>query len=92
MERVADSLLIWACFVSTALAQSPQVVMDRHKVLAGWLGAVRTAEAKYKSEHGVYGDLAALRAAHLLDTLIFESDQSTTTEPNTKPRTQEHTF
>jgi hypothetical protein len=69
---------------STALAQSAEQVMkERHRVLAGWLGTVRAAETKYKSKYGVYGDLTALRDAHVLDTLIFESDKPTTTGPDT---------
>ena len=38
------------------------------------MGIVRTAEHKYKRGHDIYGNLAALRQAHLLDALVMESD------------------
>jgi len=37
---------------------------------------VKGAERDYKNKNGRYGDLAALRKAHLLDRLVFESDSS----------------
>jgi hypothetical protein len=82
VRRLTVALLILAA--STALAQSAeQVAKDRRRVLADWLGIVRAAESKYKSKYAVYGDLAALRDAHLLDTLVFESDKPTKTGPDT---------
>jgi hypothetical protein len=79
MKRLTGALLILGLFASTALAQSAEQVMrDRRRVLAGWLGTVRAAESTYKSKYGVYGDLTALRDAHLLNALIFESDNLAT--------------
>jgi hypothetical protein len=83
VKRLTSAVLILGIFASTALAQSEQAMRDRHRVLAGWLGTVRAAETKYKSKYGVYGDLAALRDAHLLNALIFESDKPTETGPDT---------
>jgi hypothetical protein len=74
-----SAVLILGIFASTALAQSEQVVTDRHRILANWLGTVRAAETKYKSKYGVYADLTGLRNAHLLEDLIFESDKPTET-------------
>src|SRR5713226_9219733 len=51
-----------------------QIIEGRRKVFVGWLGIVNFAEAKYKSKHRVYGNLTALRHAHLLDALVFESN------------------
>jgi len=51
-----------------------QITEGRRKVFVGWLGIVNFAEAKYKSKHRVYGNLTALRHAHLLDALVFESN------------------
>jgi hypothetical protein len=84
VKRLTSALLILGIFASAALAQPAQQVMkDRHRVLAGWLGTVRAAESKYKSKHGVYGDLAALRDAHLLNALVFDSHKPTETGPDT---------
>jgi hypothetical protein len=84
VKRLKGALLILGIFASTALAQSAEQVMkDQHRVLAGWLGTVRAAESKYKSKYGVYGDLTALRDAHLLDALVFESDKPSETGPDT---------
>jgi hypothetical protein len=80
VKRLTVALLL----ASTVFAQSaPQAIKDRHRVLAGWLGVVRGAESKFKSKHGVYGDLTALREAHLLDALVFESDKLAETSPDT---------
>ena len=82
MKGLTSTVLILGIFASTALAQSAEQVMkDRNRVLAGWLGTVRAAETKYKSKYGIYGDLTALRDAHMLDALIFESDKPTETRP-----------
>ena len=84
MKRLTGALLVLGIFASTALAQSAEQVMkDRHRVLAGWLGTVRAAESKYRSKYSVYGDLTALRDAHLLDALVFESDKPTEAGPDT---------
>jgi type II secretory pathway pseudopilin PulG len=83
VKTLTVALLILGIFASTALAQSgEQVMKDRRQVFRGWLGTVRAAEDKYKSKHGRYGDLTALREAHMLD-LVFESDEPTETGPVT---------
>ena len=81
MIRLISAFLIIGAFACGAPAQFDNPKSDkelrtgRHKVLAGWLGIVRKAESTYKSRHGVYGDLSALRREHLLDPLVFESNQ-----------------
>jgi hypothetical protein len=78
MKRLTGALLVLGIFVSIAPAQSAEQIMkNRRKVLFGWIGIVRAAESKYKSEHGIYGDLNALRGARLLDALVFSSDELT---------------
>jgi type II secretory pathway pseudopilin PulG len=70
---VIVALLIVGTLASTVLAQSTeQVIKDRRQIFVGWLGIINNAETKYKSKHGVYGNLTALRHAHLLDALVFE--------------------
>lgn len=46
------------------------------RTFSSWIQVVKGAEQSYKNRNGHYGDLAALRKAHLLDKLIFESDSS----------------
>ena len=80
MKRLTGALLMLVLFASTAQPQSTkQVMRERHRVLVGWLDTVKAAEAKYRSERGVYGDLSALRDAHMLDRLIFEPETPTAT-------------
>lgn len=74
MRGGACTLLILGALAATALAQSAEQVHERHRIIAGWLGVVRAAESKYRSKYRVYGDLQALRNAHLLNDLVFESD------------------
>ena len=75
MKTLTVALLILGVFTSAVFAQSAEQRMkERRKVLVGWLFTVKAAESKYKAERGVYWDLAALRGAHLLDSLVFESD------------------
>jgi len=82
MKRLTGALLILGIFASTALGQSvEQVMKDRRMVLFGWISAIRSAESKYKNEHDIYADLNALRDAHLLGALVFESDKPTGTGP-----------
>lgn len=50
---------------------------DLERVWSGWLRKVESAERDYKNENGRYGDLAALRKAHLLRSLVFEPCSST---------------
>ena len=83
MKGLTSAVLMLGIYASIALAQSEQAMTDRHRILSSWLGTIRAAETKYKSKYGVYGDLAALRDAHLLDALTFESDKPTETGPDT---------
>ena len=79
MKWLTVAVLILGTFLATVFAQPEPMepaTRDRLRALSGWLRLIRPAENKYKSQHGVYGDLAALRNAHLLDALIFESDSS----------------
>jgi hypothetical protein len=46
------------------------------RVFSTWLEIIRGAERHYKNKHGRYGNLAALRKAHLLRDLVFESCSS----------------
>lgn len=55
-------------WLRTVSAQTPQ----RQRILSGWQRKVERAERHYKNKHGRYGDLAALRNAHLLRGLTFE--------------------
>jgi hypothetical protein len=83
MKRLTVALLLFAIFASTVFAQSDEhAKKDRHRVIAGWLAMIKTAETKYKGKYGRYGDLADLRKAHLLDALVFESDSSAGTHSN----------
>lgn len=50
---------------------------DLQRFWSGWLRKVEGAERDYKNMYGRYGDLAALRKAHLLRSLVFESCSST---------------
>ena len=83
MGRLARTLFILGALAAAALAQSDQVSIERHRIAAGWLGVVRGAESKYRSKYGVYGDLRALRDAHLLNDLIFESENPKKARPGT---------
>jgi hypothetical protein len=84
VKTLTVALLALGIFAPAVLAQSAEQVMkDRRRVLGGWLGTVRAAESQDKSKHGRYGDLTALRGAHLLDALVFESDKPAETGPDT---------
>ena len=83
MGRLARTLFILGALAAPALAQSDKVSIERHRMMAGWLGVVGGAESKYRSKHGVYGDLTALRDAHLLNDLIFESENPQKARPGT---------
>jgi len=79
VKTLTVALIVLGIFASAVFAQSDEQVMkDRRRVLGGWLRTVRAAESKYKNRYGVYGDLTALRAVHLLDSLVFESDDEPT--------------
>lgn len=83
MRDLACALLILGTLGAGALAQSAEQVHERHKIIAGWLGVIRGAESKYRSEYGVYGDLKALRDAHFLNDLVFESENPRKARPGT---------
>lgn len=75
MEKLTVAVLIVAACASAVFAQSVEKeIRDRHEVFLGWVGIVKTAEYKYKRKHDVFGTLAALRQAHLLDALVIDSD------------------
>ena len=83
MKSLIVALLIVGTMASTVFAQTAEeVIRGRRSVFVGWLGIVNLAEAKYKSKHGVYGNLTALRHAHLLDGLVFESNASSQSTPD----------
>jgi len=77
MKTVTVALLVFSVFAPTVFAQSVEFEQaDRRRIFSGWLEIVKGAERDYKNKNGRYGDLAALRKAHLLDGLVFESDSS----------------
>ena len=82
MNRLTVALLVVSVFTPSVFAQSVQWVESgeqhehRFRILSDWLEMVKGAERHYKNKNGRYGDLAALRKAHLLDGLVFESDSS----------------
>jgi hypothetical protein len=83
VKRLTAAFLIVGILSSTVCAQSTdQVIKDRRRVFVGWLGIIKTAESKYRSKHGVYGNLTALRGAHLLGALVFASGSSTDNAPD----------
>jgi hypothetical protein len=83
VKRLTVAFLVLSIFASTVFAQSAdEVIKVRLRVFVGWLEIVKTAESKYKSEHGVYGDLTALRDAHLVDALVFASSTPRETAPD----------
>ena len=77
MKRLTVALLVFSVFAPTVFAQSVEFEQaDRRRIFSGWLEIVKGAERDYKNKNGRYGDLAALRNAHLLDRLVFESGSS----------------
>ena len=80
VNRVTVALLVFSVFTPSVFAQSFGWIESgeqhehRFRVLSDWLGMVKSAERRYKNKNGRYGDVAALRKAHLLDRLVFESD------------------
>jgi len=83
VKRLTVAFLILGIFASTVFAQSTErAIRDRHRVFVGWLGIVKTAESRYRNKHGVYGNLAALRGSHLLDVLVFGSNPSPESLPD----------
>ena len=64
--------------------QTAQEADRQKRVRSGWLRKVEDAERDYKNKNGRYGNLAALRKAHLLRSLIFEPCSSTGADGETK--------
>jgi hypothetical protein len=74
MKSLTLVLLIFSVFAPTVFAQDQSE--DPWKAFSRWIEMVKAAERDYKNKNGRYGDVAALRKAHLLDRLVFESDSS----------------
>ena len=75
MKRLTVALLVFNVFTPIVLAQTVESVEHaehRLRIFSGWLEMVKGAERDYKNKNGRYGDLAALRRAHLLRNLVFE--------------------
>ena len=95
MKRLTVALLVFGLFTPIVSAQSVEQanLSERGHIFSGWLEMVRDAESAYKKKNGRYGDLAALRKAHLLRGLVFESGLSKglsgTAEANFVPKSAE---
>jgi len=80
MTRLTVALLAMSVFTPTIFAQCVEPMSfeqtDRQRIFSGWLEMVKGAERDYKNKNGRYGDLATLRKAHLLPSLVFESGSS----------------
>ena len=81
MTRLTVALLVFSVFTPTIFAQCVETMsfeQAQHRVrkFSGWFEMVKDAEMDYKHKKGRYGDLAALRKAHLLRSLVFESGSS----------------
>ena len=81
MKRLTVALLAISVFTPTVFAQcvermSFEQAQHRLRIFSGWLEMVKDAEMDYKHKKGRYGDLGALRKAHLLRSLVFESGSS----------------
>jgi len=75
VKRLTVALLVFNVFTPIVLAQTVESVEHaehRLRIFSGWLEMVKGAERDYKNKNGRYGDLAALRRAHLLRNLVFE--------------------
>ena len=75
MKRLTIALLIFSVSAPTVFAQD-ESEDDHWRVFSRWIEMVKGAERDYKNKNSRYGDLAALRKAHLPDRLVFESDSS----------------
>jgi hypothetical protein len=76
VKRLTVVLLVFSVFTPAVFAQTVESVEHaehRLKIFSGWLQIVKDAERDYKEKNGRYGDLAALRNAHALRSLVFES-------------------
>jgi hypothetical protein len=79
VKSLTVALLVFSVFTPTVFAQtveSDEQAEHPFRVFSAWIEMVKGAERDYKNKNGRYGDLAALRKAHLLDRLVFESDSS----------------
>jgi len=81
VKRLTVALLAISVFTPTVFAQcvermSFEQAQHRLRIFSGWLEMVKDAEMDYKHKNGRYGDLAALRKAHVLRRLAFESGSS----------------
>ena len=91
VNRLTVALLVVSSFTPPVFAQSVQWVesVEQHehpfRILSDWLEMVKGAERHYKNKNGRYGDLAALRKAHLLRELVFESDSSAAPKDRSQP-------
>src|SRR5215469_8439701 len=56
--------------------KSPDEQKEQSTIIFGWLDKVQGAEHAYKKKNGRYRDLAALRKANLLRSMVFESRSS----------------
>src|SRR6266496_6833949 len=74
MKWLTVAVLIFSVFAPTVFAQDQSE--DPWRVFSRWIEMVKGAEKDYRNKNGRYGDLAALRKAHLLDSLVFESHSS----------------
>ena len=84
MKTVPVALLAITVFTPRVFAQSVvEWVVEsgeqpehRFRTLSDWIEMVKGAERDYQNKNGRYGDLAALRKAHFLRSLAFESRSS----------------
>src|ERR1700686_4028792 len=74
IKRLPVALLLFSVLGPAVFAQSGVPSEHPWSVFSGWIEMVKGAERDYKNKNRRYGDLAALRKAHLLDRLVFESD------------------
>ena len=74
MKWLTVAVLIFSVFAPTVFAQDQSE--DPWRVFSRWIEMVKGAERDYKNKNGRYGDLVALRKAHLLRRLVFESGSS----------------
>ena len=74
MKWLTVAVLIFSVFAPTVFAQDQSE--DPWRVFSRWIEMVKGAERDYKNKNSRYGDLVALRRAHLLRRLVFESGSS----------------
>jgi len=78
VKRLTVALLVFNVFtpIVAQTVESVEHAEHRLRIFSGWLEMVKGAERDYKNKNGRYGDLVALRKAHLLRRLVFESGSS----------------